>query len=440
MKLSYVYKKRFNIFIIVIFIISIYLFPPLQWIAGEAISSAQTAEELQDKINQQNTDIDRLEEEIKAYQNQLDELGKQKSSLDGSIKALDLTRKKLIADINLTGKKIEKTNLKIQSLSRDINTKEDSISNNVDAIALGIKKTNEFENESMVENILSSNDFSLVWNDIDNIITVREKIRNQILELKQVKGELEDTRKETIDAKNELLGLKSKLADQKKIVEQNTNEKKKLLTQTKNSEVNYQKLLKDRLAQKDALEKELRDYESQLVYILDPSKLPSAGVFSWPLDYIYITQLFGKTVDAKRLYASGSHSGVDFRAPVGTSVKAMAPGVVMGTGDTDNQCPNASFGKFVFIKYDNGLSSAFGHLSLIKASVGDRVTRGTVVAYSGNTGYSTGPHLHVTIYASDAAQVKSIPSKSCPGRILTQPIAPINAYLDPMYYFPPYKK
>ena len=79
----------------------------------------------------------------------------------------------------------------------------------------------------------------------------------------------------------------------------------------------------------DALEKELRDYESQLTYILDPSKLPNAGVLSWPLDYIYVTQLFGKTVDSKRLYASGSHSGVDFRAPVGTPVKAMAGGVVL---------------------------------------------------------------------------------------------------------------
>ncbi len=79
-------------------------------------------------------------------------------------------------------------------------------------------------------------------------------------------------------------------------------------------------------------------------------------------------------------------------------------------------------------------------MSLTKAAKGDRVTRNTVVAYTGNTGYSTGPHLHVTVYAPDAAEMKSIPSKSCKGRVLTQPIAPINGYLDPMYYFPAYKK
>jgi murein DD-endopeptidase MepM/ murein hydrolase activator NlpD len=289
---------------------------------------------------------------------------------------------------------------------------------------------------SLVETILSNNDFTVIWNDIDNIMTVREKLRENIVELKQIKGELEDTRKVTIDAKNELTKLKTQLSDQQKIVIQNTNEKNKLLSQTKNSETSYQKLLKDRLAQKDALEKELRDYESQLKYILDPSKLPKAGVFSWPLDYVLVTQLFGKTVDSKRLYTSGSHGGVDFRAAVGTPVKAMAPGVVAGVGDTDKECMGASFGRFVFIEYDNGLSSAYGHLSLVKAKVGERVARGQVVAYSGNTGYSTGPHLHVTVYAPNAAEVKTLPSKSCPGKILTQPIAATNAYLDPLYYLP----
>jgi murein DD-endopeptidase MepM/ murein hydrolase activator NlpD len=429
MKLYQDYKKLFRIILpIIILVVPI------------AFLWAQTATDIQNKITEKDSSIKKLEQEIASYQTELNNLGQQKSSLNSSIKQLDLTRKKLIADIAVTQNKIDKTNLKIQSLSKDINTKQNSISNDIEAISRGIKQTNEFENESIVETILSSNDFSLIWNDIDNMVTIREKVRDKILELKQIKGELEDTRKETIDAKNELLSLKSELADQKKIVEQNTNDKKKLLSQTKNSEANYQKVLKDRLAQKDALEKELRDYESQLKYILDPSKLPNAGVFSWPLDYVYITQLFGKTEAGKRLYANGSHNGVDFRASVGTPVKALAAGVVAGVGDTDTQCPGASFGRFIFIKYDNGLSSAYGHLSLVKANIGERVLRGQIVAYSGNTGYSTGPHLHVSVYAPNAAEVKSLPSKSCPGRVLTQPVAPINAYLDPMYYFPPYNQ
>lgn len=401
-----------------------------------AVSFAQTAEEIRSKIDAKSTDIEKLEQEIRSYQTQLDGLGKQKSSLSSTIKELDLTRKKLIASISVTENKIEKTNLKIQSLGFQIVSKEGSISTNTKAIIAGLRAINEFESASLMETLFSKNDFTSIWNSMDAIITVNEKVKEKIVELKEVKGELEDTRTETLSAKAELVKLKNELADEKKIVDQNTAQKNKLLKETKNSEANYQKLVKDRLAKKEAFEKELRDYESELQYILDPSKLPNAGVLSWPLDNIYITQNFGKTEAGKRLYKNGTHNGIDLRASVGTPVKAMADGVVAGTGDTDVQCPGVSFGRFVLIKYNNGLASTYGHLSLIKVNIGDKVSRGGIVGYSGNTGYSTGPHLHVSVYAKDAVDLKTLPSKSCPGKVLTQPISPINAYLDPMFYLP----
>jgi len=429
MKLYQDYKKQFSIVILGILLVVPILF-----------SYAQTAEELNSKIGQRNSDIDKLEQEIKQYQTELDDLGKQKDSLNVSLQQLDLTRKKLVADISITENKIQKTNFTIEELSLQINNKENTISVDTDAIKTEIRETNELELNSILEVILSENNFTDAWNDIDNMATIRDTIREKIIELEQMKSDLENTRQETTDARNELVLLESQLTDQKKIVDQNTAEKNKLLMQTKNSESNYQKLLKDRLAKKDAFEKELRDYESQLKFILDPSTLPSSGVLSWPLDDIYVTQFFGKTEAGKRLYANGTHNGVDFRAAVGTPVKAMADGVVAGTGDTDVQCPKVSFGRFVLIKYDNGLASTFGHFSLIKVSTGQRVTRGEIVGYSGETGYVTGPHLHVSVYARDAVELKTLPSKSCPGHVLTQPISAINAYLDPMYYLPSYKQ
>jgi len=431
MKLYPVYKKQFNITLLVILLI-VFIFLPVFFIY------AQTALELQNKINQKDADINKLEEEIKAYQIELENLGKQKNSLSKSLKELDLTRKKLVADINVTQKKIDKTNLKIQNLSSDINNKQDIIINNIESIKIEIKRTNEFERSSLFETLLSENDFTVIWNDIDNMITVREKIRENIIKLKQIKGELEDTRKETVSAKNELVVLKSKLSDQQKVVIQNTNEKNKLLKQTKNSETNYQKLLKDQLAKKEAFEKELRDYESQLKFILDPSKLPSSGVLSWPLDKIFVTQEFGAKTGPHRTYVSG-HSGTDFRARTPLPIKAMADGTVKGIGDTDTICSGVSFGKWIFIEYNNGLSSTYGHLSFIKVQDGQKVSRGEVVGYTGGTGRVTGPHLHVSLYASGAVSVQTVSSKSCPGKILKQPIAAINAYLDPMYYLPPYK-
>lgn len=436
MKLYPDYKKLFNILIIFFILLMPFgVFPLLQRIAGEGILYAETADEIRDKIGQKNADIAKLEEQIKAYQNELDSLGKQKNSLSVSIKQLDLTRKKLNADISVTQKKIDKTNLKIQGLSSDIGDKESSIANNKNSIALELRKTNELELENILQTILSKNDFTMIWNDIDNMAAVQKKIREYTADLKEIKGELEDTRAETIEAKNELVALKSELADQQKIVIQNTNEKNRLLAETKNNEANYQKLIKDQLAKKLAFEKELRDYESRLQFILDPSKLPSAGVLSWPLDNIFVTQEFGAKTGPHRTYTSG-HSGTDFRARTPLPVRAMAEGVVRGIGDTDTSCPGVSFGKWIFIEYNNGLSSTYGHLSLIRVVEGQKVSRGEVVGYSGGTGRVTGPHLHVSLYASRAVSVDTIPSVSCPGKILKQPVAAINAYLDPMYYLP----
>ncbi len=187
------------------------------------------------------------------------------------------------------------------------------------------------------------------------------------------------------------------------------------------------------------MKKNFEIFESQLKFVLDPSKLPRAGVLSWPLDEIYVTQQFGAKTGPHRTYASG-HSGVDFRARTPLPVKAMADGEVLGTGDTDLICPGVSFGRWVFIEYDNGVSSTFGHLSLIRVHEGQKVSRGEVIGYTGGTGRVTGPHLHVSLYVSDAVKVATVPSLSCPGKILKQPIAATNAYLDPLYYLPPYQQ
>jgi len=420
------YKKLFSFFLV-----GVFLCLPLFF------ARAETATEIKNQINQKNVEIEQLEAQIESYQKQLGTLGQQKTTLSNTIKQLDLTRQKLNADINITQKKIDQTNLVIQNISSDIGDKEESIENDREAIMLDIRRVAEIENSGMTEILLSNKDFTSIWNDIDSMIVVREKIIEKINHLQNVKVVLEGDRQENVDAKNKLLSLKTDLSDQRKVVEGNKSEKSKLLTQTKSSEANYQKLVADQTAKRIALEAEIRDYESRLEYILDRSKLPSAGVLAWPLDYIFVTQPFGEKTGPHRIYANG-HSGTDFRARTPLKTYAMSGGVVAGTGNTDLTCPGASFGQWVLIKYDNGLASTHAHLSLIKVVKGQRVGRGEVIGYTGGTGRVTAPHLHISLYVAEAVNVETLPSKSCPGKILTQPIAATSAYLDPMYYLPPY--
>src|SRR3989344_6875501 len=282
-----------------------FLFLGILLVIPIVFSFAQTAQEIRNKIDEKDSAIEKLEKEIAAYQTQLNSLGQQKDSLNNSLKELDLTKKKLNADISLTQNKISKTNLEIQNLSKNIGNKEGSIKNNLNSIALEIRNVNEFEESNILETMLSDDGFSAVWNDIDNIASVRDRLREDIISLKQQKDELEDTRKVTVEAKNKLTALKSQLSDQQKIVVQNANEKSKMLTQTKNSEANYQKLLKERQAQKEAFEKELEAFEAQLQFILDPSQLPKGRVLSWPLTSIFVTSPY-----APRW--GGFHRGTDF--------------------------------------------------------------------------------------------------------------------------------
>ena len=115
----------------------------------------------------------------------------------------------------------------------------------------------------------------------------------------------------------------------------------------------------------------------------------------------------------------------------------LLAGKVIGSGNTDLTCPGASYGNWILVQHDNGLTSVYGHLSLVTAKVGDIVQTGQTIAYSGMTGYATGPHVHLTIFVSSAVKVTQMPSKACVGKIYTQPIAPISAFLDPMLYLPP---
>jgi murein DD-endopeptidase MepM/ murein hydrolase activator NlpD len=91
------------------------------------------------------------------------------------------------------------------------------------------------------------------------------------------------------------------------------------------------------------------------------------------------------------------HSGIDFRAANGSSVLAAAKGTVTAAGY------NGSYGNMIELDHDNGLSTRYGHLSQILATPGQQVNIGDVIGKAGNTGRSTGPHLHYEVRKSGNA-------------------------------------
>ncbi|MBI3630851.1 MAG: M23 family metallopeptidase [Candidatus Sungbacteria bacterium] len=201
-----------------------------------------------------------------------------------------------------------------------------------------------------------------------------------------------------------------------------------------------------------ALADEVRQIEEKIQVTIDPSLLPrkGTGVLGWPLPNISlgtcrlelkqdaltncITQFFGYTSFAAiGGYNGKGHNGADFRAEIGTPVLSADDGDVTATGDTDAGCRAASYGKWILIRHPNNLSTLYGHLSLINVSAGQGVKRGEQIGYSGKTGYATGPHLHFSVFATQAVQVQDIRSRVC-GRTMTLPVSAINGYLNPLDY------
>ncbi|MER7910216.1 M23 family metallopeptidase [Streptomyces sp. NPDC096068] len=90
------------------------------------------------------------------------------------------------------------------------------------------------------------------------------------------------------------------------------------------------------------------------------------------------------------------HSGQDFAVPVGTPVKAAGAGTVMKAGPYGGG-DGPAYGNAIVVKHANGKYSQYAHLSKIQVKIGQKVGAGQRIALSGNTGNSSGPHLHFEI-------------------------------------------
>jgi murein DD-endopeptidase MepM/ murein hydrolase activator NlpD len=120
-----------------------------------------------------------------------------------------------------------------------------------------------------------------------------------------------------------------------------------------------------------------------------PSDYSSAPSFAWPLTGT-LSSPFGPRWGRM-------HYGIDLAVPTGTNVKAAAGGTVLRAFN------NGGYGLFVEIDHGNGWITRYGHNSKLLVKAGDKVSRGTSIAKSGNTGDSTGPHLHFEIRKSGTA-------------------------------------
>jgi len=428
------------------FLIGILVLPFFTYVIPFAYAqSSSEIEKLQKDIQDRGSRLAEIEKEIAKFEADLKVVGAERQTLQKAINQLVLERKKVTAEIARTETLISSTDLEINKLILEISKTEKSITQIEEAIAQIIRAQYKEGEVTMIELLLNHNQLSDFWSTFEAHETVRNSMSFKVAELNSLQRLLTEKRSENTEKRSQLLSLQSQYRDQNSILSSNQAEQSSLLEVTKNEEQNYQRLLAQQQQAREQIIKDLRDFEAKLQFILDPNTIPTPGtpVFDWPLKKVIVTQWFGGSEFAKRnpgIYGGRAyHPGIDMGTPRGTAIHAPLSGTVRATGNTDLVPGCYSWGKWTLIDHANGLSTLYAHQDVISVTPGQRVATGEIIGYTGNTGYSTGPHLHFTVYVKDGVTVRQfneIKTVTSCGPAST-PVAATEAYIDPALYLPP---
>ncbi len=420
--------------------------------------SAQTEEEIRIQMEEHAQRIKDLEAEINGYQKELNVVAGQKQTLQSAINELDLTRRQTSTQINLTENRISSTNLKLGELTYDIADTEQLIALDQRTLGKSLRNMAQAGEVSLVEQVFAAESLTEAWEAVDDAAALNDALRANVANLTQARNELTGQRAEEDTKKQELTAFRTDLSTQKQALDVQKSEKDKLLTQTKNQESVYQDLITRKRAERALFESALSALENSLASVGQGAAPASqTGVLAWPYSSAFadscvgksgalgntrcITQYFGNTAFAtanSQIYNGNGHNAIDIGMPVGTPVLAALSGSVLATGNTDATPVCYSFGKWVVLKHANGLATLYAHLSTINVSSGQSVSTGQSIGNSGMTGYATGPHLHFGVYASAGIQIMTLGQFRNTGGSgcsnATMPVAPKDAYLNPMSY------
>ena len=406
---------------IFIFLITIILASAASLTLFIPISSADTIDDLRAQIKEREQEIKELETKSAQYKENLQITKKQSNTLGYQVVQIEGS----IADLNIQIKKIQtkiiEAGIRIEELKNQIDSKEADMGDRKEKLGSAIRLIYQFNSSDLVTLALSTRSFSDILSQKEYLDSLQREIKNNLGELKVLKDSLEVFKVDQEVQNRERKILYGDLEDQKKIAQDEKNEKDNLLRQTKNKEKEYQKLISSIEQQRKNIEKEIGSLEEKLRAAIDRSKLPvGKGILKWPIDNI-ITQGYGKP---NWNAAYDFHNGIDIRAAVGTPVKAALAGKVVGVGDNGRY----SYGKWIAIDHGTyNITTLYGHLSLQKVGVGQTVKTGDIIGYSGNTGYSTGPHLHFTVFASENYTL--IKSTKVPNLFI-----PVGGSINPLEY------
>lgn len=388
-------------------------------------------DELQTKRQELTKQLEELNQQTQEVQGKLDETQNQRNSIQREINVVDQTIKQLNLGIKSSGVNLERLGLELESLDYDLKKTEDEIALKRDAIGELLRQMQQKDNEPFLAMLLKNDSLADGVMELQGLMDLNNGLSIEIINLKEIKGRLNETLDQV--AKNKRLAQVENLnlKNRKSIVEDQKDSKKVLLAQTKSQEELYQQQIAELEKKQEEIGGQIDELEQQLRAQFDPSVLPikRPGVLEYPVQNPRLTQEYGATKFAQRAYKTKFHNGVDFAASIGTPIFAAENGEVMAVDNNDkstSRWQKYQYGKYILIRHENNLATLYAHLSRQVVQKGDTVKRGDLIGYSGNTGYTTGPHIHLTVYWTPSIQFKSIPPAAG--------LVPVGVTINPLDY------
>lgn len=328
-----------------------FVFPTLAvqdlYAATSTSSTSTQLKKIQDAKNKAKSELTDTSKGAKEIEDKLKSLEKQIQEIDAELN--DLNQK-----IQLEEKKMEESKIALQSQVRQM------------------YESGEY---SFLRQLLSSADFGNFFEKLDQTRFVLDVQNDQIHQYEASKKVLEKQRSE----------MKAKVDEQRPLLEEAQSKYQTLVKEQKQLETSLKKLEAAEAIEKERIAEKNRQVQQATQYYNGPS---GSGQFGWPMRIHTVSSPFGPR-------NGRMHEGVDFSAPIGTPIYASDAGkVVLVKSDP------YGYGNYVVIAHGNNMSSLYAHMtrSGIKVSVGQTVGKGQLIAYSGNEGRSSGPHLHFEIH------------------------------------------
>lgn len=371
-------------------------------------------------------DYNELEKEIEANQKKLENIQNQQASNAEKMKLLSSQAEAISSQLDVLNSQLSVLNADIADYDREISALDKKIANaqsKIDKIDADISATQEKISErlratymagssSWIEILLESDSISSLLLRIQLLASVTEndnklisKLEKQIEELNAAKAELdkdkkalEEKRSLLVEKKSELDSKNKTLSSKQSAYNANYRQISALMTSLDRSSAEYQQELQRQYRKRAAFERQIDQLVSGGSQGGDNDYYDN-GEMLWPVPYknSYISAGYGY-YDPEGDGTYTMHPAIDIvvrengvNVSYGKNIIAAQSGKVLVRGYSDVG------GNYITIDHGDGYRTYYGHCSKIIASAGQYVEKGEVIAYIGNTGYVTGPHVHFQV-------------------------------------------